>query len=174
MHGILRIHLLLVLCMFKFISICGVFKGDITKDGKLYIDNKAIHVFNQTKPADINWGSVGADYIVESTVSVARTNLNNAAAHLKGGAKKVIIAESSSDALMFVCGVNLDAYKPEYTVISNASSTTNCLATIAKVVQDKFGIEEVFMSSIRAADIIDIPVTNIIPTYTGAAESVGR
>jgi glyceraldehyde 3-phosphate dehydrogenase len=74
---------------------------------------------------------------------------------------------------MFVCGVNLDAYKPQYTVISSASSTSNCLAPVAKVVHDKFGLEEVFMSSIRAADIANIKSDNIVPTYTDAAQVVG-
>ncbi|KAG2120064.1 hypothetical protein BD769DRAFT_1749407 [Suillus cothurnatus] len=141
-----------------------------TTDGKLYIDNKPIHVFSQRTPENINWGSVGADYIVES--SGIFTTRVKAATHLIADAKKVIIT-ASSDAPMLVCGVNLDAYKPEYTVISSASSTSNCLAPVAKVVHDKFGLEEVFMSSIRAADIANIKSDNIVPTYTDAAQVVG-
>ncbi|KAG1884452.1 hypothetical protein F4604DRAFT_1919658 [Suillus subluteus] len=160
---------------FKSIPVHGNFEGDVHagRDGKLYIGNKPIHVFSQSKPEDINWGSVGANYIIES--SGFFTTRAKAAAHLMGGAKKVIIT-AISNAPMFICGVNLDAYKPEYTVISSASSTTNCLAPIAKVVHDKFGIEEVFMSSIRAVDITDNKsLTNtIIPTYTEAAEVVGK
>ncbi|KAG1801094.1 uncharacterized protein BJ212DRAFT_1450122 [Suillus subaureus] len=144
---------------FRSIPVHGNFKGDVHagKDGKLHINNKPIHVFSKIKPEDINWGSVGADYIIASSVVP----------------KKVIIT-AISDAPTFVCGVNLDTYKPEYTIISSASSTINCIAPIAKLVHDKFSIEEVFMSSIRAVDVTDNKsvANNIIPTYTEVAEVV--
>ncbi|KAG1803461.1 glycerol-3-phosphate dehydrogenase [Suillus subaureus] len=158
---------------FRSIPVHGNFKRDVRagKDGKLYINNKPIHVFSKVKSEDINWGSVGADHAIESSGSF--TTRAKAAAHLMGGAKKVIIT-AISNVPMFVCSVNIDAYKPEYTVISSASSTINCIAPIVKVVHDKFGIEEVFMSSIRAADVTDNKsvANNIIPTYTEAAEVV--
>ncbi|KAH9020243.1 glyceraldehyde-3-phosphate dehydrogenase [Lactarius hengduanensis] len=135
--------------MFKYDSVHGRFKGTIEiKDGKLVIDGHPITVFQERNPADIQWGSVGADYVVES--SGVFTTVDKASAHLKGGAKKVIISAPSADAPMFVVGVNLDAYDSKYTVISNASCTTNCLAPLAKVINDKFGIVEGLMSTIHA------------------------
>ncbi|KAI9571920.1 glyceraldehyde-3-phosphate dehydrogenase [Boletus coccyginus] len=174
--------------MFKYDSVHRRFEGDVSaKEGKLYIKGKAITVFAERDPANIKWGSVGADYIVESTGVFTTTE--KAAAHLKGGAKKVIISAPSADAPMFVCGVNLDAYDPKYTVISNASCTTNCLAPLAKVVNDKFGIVEGLMSTIHATTAtqktVDGPSAkdwrggravnnNIIPSSTGAAKAVGK
>jgi glyceraldehyde-3-phosphate dehydrogenase/erythrose-4-phosphate dehydrogenase len=102
--------------MFKYDSVHGRFKGTVeTKDGKLVVDGKAITVFNEKDPASIQWGSVGAHYVVES--SGVFTTIDKASAHLKGGAKKVIISAPSADAPMFVCGVNLDAYKSDYSVV---------------------------------------------------------
>ncbi|OAX37075.1 glyceraldehyde-3-phosphate dehydrogenase [Rhizopogon vinicolor AM-OR11-026] len=174
--------------MFKYDTVHGRFKGDVhTKDGKLYINNKPIHVFGERDPSNIQWGSVGADYIVESTGVF--TTIDKASAHLKGGAKKVIISAPSADAPMFVCGVNLDSYDSKYTVISNASCTTNCLAPLAKVIDDNFGIEEGLMSTIHATTAtqktVDGPSNkdwrggravnnNIIPSSTGAAKAVGK
>jgi len=174
--------------MFKYDSVHGTFKGSVeAKDGKLIIEGKPIHVFSERDPANIKWGDVGADYIVESTGVF--TTVDKASAHLKGGAKKVIISAPSADAPMFVCGVNLDAYKSEYTVISNASCTTNCLAPLAKVINDKFGIVEGLMSTIHATTAtqktVDGPSSkdwrggrsvnnNIIPSSTGAAKAVGK
>ncbi|KAH7927217.1 glyceraldehyde-3-phosphate dehydrogenase [Leucogyrophana mollusca] len=174
--------------MFKYDSVHGRFEGDVhTKDGKLYIDGKAITVYGERDPANIPWGSVGADYIVESTGVF--TTIDKASAHLKGGAKKVIISAPSADAPMFVCGVNLDTYDPKYTVISNASCTTNCLAPLAKIINDKFGIVEGLMSTIHATTAtqktVDGPSSkdwrggravnnNIIPSSTGAAKAVGK
>jgi len=174
--------------MFKYDSVHGRFEGDVhTKDGKLFINNKPIVVFSERDPANIAWGSVGADYIVESTGVFTTTD--KASAHLKGGAKKVIISAPSADAPMFVCGVNLDAYDSKYTVISNASCTTNCLAPLAKVINDKFGIVEGLMTTVHATtatqNTVDGPSSkdwrggravnnNIIPSSTGAAKAVGK
>jgi len=174
--------------MFKFDSVHGRFKGSVyAKEGKLYINEKPITIFAERDPANIKWGDVGADYIVESTGVF--TTIDKASAHLKGGAKKVIISAPSGDAPMFVCGVNLDAYDPKYTVISNASCTTNCLDPLAKVIHDNFGIVEGLMSTIHATTAtqktVDGPSAkdwrggravngNIIPSSTGAAKAVGK
>jgi glyceraldehyde 3-phosphate dehydrogenase len=174
--------------MFKYDSVHGRFKGSVeAKDGKLYIEGKPVTVFAERDPANIKWGEAGADYVVESTGVF--TTIDKASAHLKGGAKKVIISAPSADAPMFVCGVNLDKYDPKYTVISNASCTTNCLAPLAKVVHDKFGILEGLMTTVHATTAtqktVDGPShkdwrggrsvnNNIIPSSTGAAKAVGK
>ncbi|TFY76523.1 hypothetical protein EWM64_g7488 [Hericium alpestre] len=174
--------------MFKFDTVHGRYKGKVeSKDGKLYVDGHAIAAFNEKDPSAIPWGSVGADYVVES--SGVFTTEAKASEHLKGGAKKVIITAPSADAPMFVCGVNLDAYDPKYKVISNASCTTNCLAPLAKVVNDKFGIVEGLMSTIHSTTATQKTVDgpshkdwrggrgvngNIIPSSTGAAKAVGK
>lgn len=174
--------------MFKYDSTHGRFQGEVSlKDGKLVIDGKAITVFGERDPTAIQWGSAGADYIVESTGVF--TTIDKASAHLKGGAKKVIISAPSADAPMFVCGVNLDSYKPEYKVISNASCTTNCLAPLTKVIHDKYGIIEGLMTTVHATTAtqktVDGPSNkdwrggrgasaNIIPSSTGAAKAVGK
>ena len=140
----------------------GRFKGSVhAKDGKLYINDKSIVVHGERDPVNIKWSEAGAEYIVESTGVFTTTE--KASAHLKGGAKKVIISAPSSDApmsvsrllmsaaqlmkLRFVCGVNLDAYKSEYKVISNASCTTNCLAPLAKVMHDNVR-DRLFLASL--------------------------
>jgi glyceraldehyde 3-phosphate dehydrogenase len=174
--------------MFKYDSTHGRFKGTVeAKGGKLWIEGKPITVFAERDPTAIAWGSAGAEYIVESTGVF--TTIDKASAHLKGGAKKVIISAPSADAPMFVCGVNLDAYKPEYTVISNASCTTNCLAPLVKVINDKFGVVEGLMTTVHATTAtqktVDGPSNkdwrggrsvygNIIPSSTGAAKAVGK
>ncbi|RSH78849.1 uncharacterized protein EHS24_001770 [Apiotrichum porosum] len=174
--------------MFKYDSTHGRFKGTVeTKDGKLIINGKAITVHGERDPSAIPWGQDGADYVVESTGVF--TTIDKAGAHLKGGAKKVIISAPSADAPMFVCGVNLDQYKSEYKVISNASCTTNCLAPLAKVIHDNFGIVEGLMTTVHATTAtqktVDGPsakdwrggrgaAANIIPSSTGAAKAVGK
>jgi len=174
--------------MFKYDSTHGRFKGHVeAKDGKLYVNGNPVIVHNERDPANIKWGECGAEYIVESTGVF--TTIDKASAHLKGGAKKVIISAPSADAPMFVCGVNLDAYKPEYKVISNASCTTNCLAPLAKVINDNFGIIEGLMTTVHATTAtqktVDGPSNkdwrggrgasaNIIPSSTGAAKAVGK
>jgi glyceraldehyde 3-phosphate dehydrogenase len=174
--------------MFKYDSIHGRFPGNVeAKDGKLVVDGHSIIVSQERDPAQIKWGAAEADYVVES--SGVFTTIEKASGHLKGGAKKVIISAPSADAPMFVCGVNLDAYDPKYTVISNASCTTNCLAPLAKVIHDKYGIVEGLMSTIHSTTAtqktVDGPShkdwrggravgNNIIPSSTGAAKAVGK
>ncbi|PKY42541.1 glyceraldehyde-3-phosphate dehydrogenase [Rhizophagus irregularis] len=174
--------------LFKYDSTHGRYKGQIeAKDGKLILNGKEIAVFGEKNPADIKWCDVGAEYVIESTGVFTTTE--KASAHLKEGAKKVIISAPSADAPMFVCGVNLDAYKPEYNVISNASCTTNCLAPIAKVLNDKFGIIEGLMTTVHSTTATQKTVDgpsgkdwrggrgasqNIIPSSTGAAKAVGK
>ena len=127
--------------MFKYDSTHGKFKGEVKEDGKfLVVNGMKITVFNERDPTAIPWASAGAEYIVESTGVFTTTD--GASAHTKGGAKKVIISAPSADAPMFVMGVNHETYDKSLTVVSNASCTTNCLAPLAKVINDSFGIEE--------------------------------
>ncbi|CDS11357.1 hypothetical protein LRAMOSA03620 [Lichtheimia ramosa] len=174
--------------MLKYDTVHGKFPGTVeAKDGKLVVNGQAITVHNEKEPSDIPWGKDGAEYIIESTGVF--TTQEKAEAHLKGGAKRVIISAPSKDAPMFVCGVNLDDYKPDYKVISNASCTTNCLAPLAKVIHDEFGITEALMSTIHATTATQKTVDgpshkdwrsgrgnnpNIIPASTGAAKAVGK
>merc|ERR1711980_49499 len=174
--------------MFKYDSTHGQFKGEVKEDGKfLYVNGNKITVFNERDPANINWASAGAEYIVESTGVFTTTD--KALAHTKGGAKKVIISAPSADAPMFVMGVNHEKYDKSLTVVSNASCTTNCLAPLAKVINDNFGIIEGLMSTVHAITAtqktVDGPsgklwrdgrgaAQNIIPSSTGAAKAVGK
>ncbi|CAM9221259.1 unnamed protein product [Lampetra fluviatilis] len=138
--------------MFKYDSTHGPWKGDVKAEGgKLVIDGHAITIFQERDPSNIKWGDAGAKYVVESTGVF--TTVEKASTHLKGGAKKVIISAPSADAPMFVVGVNHEKYDPAVNVVSNASCTTNCLAPLAKVINDNF---------------------NIIPASTGAAKAVGK
>ncbi|QHO57354.1 Glyceraldehyde-3-phosphate dehydrogenase GAPC2, cytosolic [Arachis hypogaea] len=151
--------------MFKYDSVHGQWKHHElkVKDEKtLLFGEKPVTVFGIRNPEEIPWGSAGADIIVESTGVF--TDKDKAAAHLKGGAKKVIISAPSKDAPMFVVGVNEHEYKPELDIISNASCTTNCLAPLAKVINDRFGIVEGLMTTVHS----------IIPSSTGAAKAVGK
>ncbi|MBQ6868479.1 MAG: type I glyceraldehyde-3-phosphate dehydrogenase, partial [Clostridia bacterium] len=135
--------------MFKYDTVHGRFKGEVTCDEKhLIIDGKKIVIFTENDPKDIPWGEVGVEYVVES--SGAFKTIEKASAHITAGAKKVVITAPSSDAPMFVCGVNLDKYTKDMTVVSNASCTTNCLAPLAKVINDNFGIKEGLMTTVHA------------------------
>lgn len=174
--------------MLKYDSVHGIFKGTIdSKDGKLVVNGEEIAVFAAKDPAEINWASCGADYVIESTGVF--TTIDKASAHIKGGAKKVVISAPSNDAPMFVMGVNQDKYTKDMSVVSNASCTTNCLAPIVKVLNDKFGIVEGLMTTVHAATntqkTVDAPsakdwrggrsiLGNIIPSSTGAAKAVGK
>ena len=174
--------------MLKYDSTHGIFQGEVTtKDGKLVVNGKSVNVYGERDPANIPWGKDGAHYIVESTGVFTTTE--KASAHLKGGAKKVVISAPSADAPMYVCGVNLDSYDPSHAIVSNASCTTNCLAPLAKVLHDKFTIVEGLMSTVHATTAtqktVDGPShkdwrggrsagANIIPASTGAAKAVGK
>jgi glyceraldehyde 3-phosphate dehydrogenase len=176
--------------MFKYDSTHGHWKhSDIkVQDSKtLLFDNKPVSVFGIRNPDEIPWGETGAEYVVESTGVF--TDKEKASAHLKGGAKKVVISAPSKDAPMFVMGVNEDQYKSDIDIVSNASCTTNCLAPLAKVIHDKFGILEGLMTTVHAVTAtqktVDGPSMkdwrggraagfNIIPSSTGAAKAVGK
>lgn len=174
--------------LLKYDSTHGRFKGEVSHDDKsITVNGNKIAVYQAKNPAEIDWKSASAHYVVESTGVF--TTAEKAKAHLQGGAKKVIISAPSEDAPMFVCGVNLDAYKPELQVISNASCTTNCLAPLAKIINDKFGIVEGLMTTVHAVTAtqktVDGPsgkdwrsgraaTGNIIPASTGAAKAVGK
>merc|ERR1712227_210134 len=174
--------------MFKYDSTHGKFKGEVKEDGKfLYVNGNKITVFNERDPANIDWASAGAEYVVESTGVFTTTD--KALAHAKGGAKKEIISAPSADAPMFVMGVNHEKYDKSLQVVSNASCTTNCLAPLAKVINDNFGIIEGLMTTVHATTAtqktVDGPsgkdwrggrgaAQNIIPSSTGAAKAVGK
>lgn len=174
--------------MLRYDTVHGQYKGDITyTDNSIVVDGKEVRFFAERDPSLIPWSACGADYVVESTGVF--TDMEKAGAHLKGGAKKVIISAPSKDAPMFVCGVNLDAYKKDMSIVSNASCTTNCLAPLAKVVNDTFGIADGLMTTVHATTgtqkTVDGPsmkdwrggraaAGNIIPSSTGAAKAVGK
>ncbi len=174
--------------MLKYDTVHGRFNGSIElADGKLVVNGKAISVFAEMDPSNIKWSDCGAEYVVESTGVFTTTE--KASAHFKGGAKKVVISAPSGDAPMFVMGVNNDEYKADMNVVSNASCTTNCLAPIAKVLDDNFGIVEGLMTTVHATTAtqktVDGPsmkdwrggrgaAFNIIPSSTGAAKAVGK
>lgn len=175
--------------MLKYDSTHGQFKGTIEVDGTsgLIVNGKKIRFYAERDPAAIPWSETGAAYVVESTGVFTTTE--KASAHLKGGAKKVVISAPSADAPMFVMGVNNTSYKPDIDVLSNASCTTNCLAPLAKVINDKFGLVEGLMTTIHSytatQKTVDGPsakdwrggrtaAQNIIPSSTGAAKAVGK
>jgi glyceraldehyde 3-phosphate dehydrogenase len=174
--------------LLKYDSILGRFPGTVEVDGaNIVVDGKPLRVFSERDPAALPWGDAGADVVIESTGLF--TDRESAAKHLSAGAKKVIIsAPAKGPDVTLVLGVNFDAYdKDQHTVISNASCTTNCLAPVAKLLDDEFGIEHGLMTTIHAytADqrLQDLPhsdlrraraaAINLIPTSTGAAKAIG-
>ncbi|HPR39607.1 MAG TPA: type I glyceraldehyde-3-phosphate dehydrogenase [Oscillospiraceae bacterium] len=174
--------------MVKYDTVHGKFDGEIyAKDGKLVVNGKEIVVFDRKDPKEIPWGEIGAEYVVEST-GVFKT-IDTARAHIEAGARKVLITAPSKDAPMFVMGVNNDSYTPDIEILSNASCTTNCLAPLAKVINDNFGIKEGLMTTVHAVTGTQKTVDatskkdwrggrasngNIIPSSTGAAKAVGK
>lgn len=174
--------------MLKYDSTHGIFKGDVeVKDGKLIVNGKSIRVTSEMDPKNLKWDEIGAEYVVESTGLFLTKD--KAQAHLDAGAKKVVLsAPSKDDTPMFVMGVNHESYSGQ-DIVSNASCTTNCLAPIAKVLNDKFGITEGLMTTVHATTAtqktVDGPSKkdwrggrgasqNIIPSSTGAAKAVGK
>lgn len=176
--------------LFKYDSVHGKYPGTVVADkdsGCLIIDGTTkIKFFAERDPANIGWGSVGAEFVCESTGIFTTTE--KATAHLKGGAKKVIISAPSADAPMFVVGVNHTTYAGQ-DIVSNASCTTNCLAPVAKVLNDKFGLAEGLMTTVHATTATQLTVdgpskkdwrggraalVNLIPSSTGAAKAVGK
>jgi len=174
--------------MLKYDSTHGQFKGDIKIEGNdLIVNGKKVRFYMERDPANIPWAETGAYYIVESTGVFTTTE--KAKAHLKGGAKKVVISAPSADAPMFVMGVNNESYTSDIPVLSNASCTTNCLAPLAKVINDKYTIVEGLMTTVHSytatQKTVDGPsakdwrggrtaAQNIIPSSTGAAKAVGK
>ena len=176
--------------MFKYDTVHGQWKHHDVKvhdEKTLLFGEKSVKVFGCRNPEEIPWAEAGAEYVVESTGVF--TDKDKAAAHLKAGAKKVVISAPSKDAPMFVVGVNEKEYKPELNIVSNASCTTNCLAPLAKVIHDRFGIVEGLMTTVHSITAtqktVDGPSMkdwrggraasfNIIPSSTGAAKAVGK
>ena len=174
--------------MLRYDSTHGRFDGSIeVSEGTLVVNGETIRVTAERDPEDLAWSAVGADYIVEATGLF--TSVEKCGAHLRAGAKKVIISAPSPDAPMFVMGVNHEKYRPSMDIVSNASCTTNCLAPIVKVLNDNFGIIEGLMTTVHATTAtqktVDGPSAkdwrggrgagqNIIPSSTGAAKAVGK
>ncbi len=174
--------------MLRFDTVHGRFDGDVSiADGNLVVNGQTIRVTAEKDPNNLKWGDVGADYVVESTGIFK--DLDTAQYHINAGAKKVVISAPSNDAPMFVMGVNDDKYTSDMNIVSNASCTTNCLAPVAKVLNDKWGIVEGLMTTVHATTAtqktVDGPsmkdwrggrgaAFNIIPSSTGAAKAVGK
>ena len=174
--------------LLKYDSVHGRFDGEVeVKDGNLVVDGKTIRVTAERDPKNLKWDEAGADIVAECTGIF--TTLETAQYHIDGGAKKVVISAPSKDAPMFVMGVNDNELNESHTIVSNASCTTNCLAPLAKIIEDNFGIEEALMTTIHATTstqyTVDSPskknyrlgrsaLNNIIPTSTGAAKAVGK
>ena len=174
--------------MTKYDTVHGRFNGEIeAKDGNLVVNGKVIKVYNEMAPHNIPWGADGVDYVLECS-GVFKT-LEKAQAHIDAGAKKVIISAPSKDAPMFVMGVNHTTYDPSMNIVSNASCTTNCLAPLAKIINDNFGITEGLMTTVHSTTATQKTVdgaskkdwrggraasANIIPSSTGAAKAVGK
>lgn len=175
--------------MLKYDSTHGRFNGTVeVKDGNLIVNGQTIRVTSEKNPADLKWDEVDAEYVVESTGLFLTKE--TAQGHIDAGAKKVVMsAPSKDDTPMFVMGVNQDKYSSDMNIVSNASCTTNCLAPIAKVLHDNFGIKDGLMTTVHAATAtqktVDGPsmkdwrggrgaYQNIIPSSTGAAKAVGK
>jgi glyceraldehyde 3-phosphate dehydrogenase len=173
----------------KFDSVHGRFNGSVeVVDGNLVVNGKTVKVLGSRDPAQLPWGELGVDYVLECTGKFLTKE--SAQPHLDAGAKVVVLSgPSKDDTPMFVCGVNLDKYDTSMTVVSNASCTTNCLAPLAKVINDKFGIIEGLMTTVHAGtatqNVVDAfskknwrlsrsCFENIIPSTTGAAKAVGK
>ena len=174
--------------MTKYDTVHGRFEGEVCeKEGNLLVNGKEIKVYNEMDPHNIPWGELGVEYVLEC--SGVFTTLEKAQAHIDAGAKQVIISAPSKDAPMFVMGVNNTEYSPEMNIVSNASCTTNCLAPLAKVINDNFGIKEGLMTTVHSTTATQKTVdgaskkdwrggraasANIIPSSTGAAKAVGK
>jgi glyceraldehyde 3-phosphate dehydrogenase len=175
--------------MLKYDSVHGKFKGEVAvESGNLIVNGKTIRITAERNPEDLKWNEVSAEYVVESTGLFLTKE--TAEAHIKAGAKKVVLsAPSKDDTPMFVMGVNHKEMTAEQNIVSNASCTTNCLAPMAKVLHDKFGIVEGLMTTVHATTAtqktVDGPsmkdwrggraaLSNIIPSSTGAAKAVGK
>ncbi len=174
--------------LLKYDSVHGKFDGTVeVEDGQLIVNGKTVRITAERDPKNIKWDAVGADTVAECTGIF--TTLETAQYHIDGGAKKVVISAPSKDAPMFVMGVNHKEVKASDVIVSNASCTTNCLAPVAKVLNDSFGIEEALMTTIHASTstqfTVDSPsrknyrlgrsaMLNIIPSTTGAAVAVTK
>ena len=174
--------------MVQYDTVHGRFAGEIKEENNhLVVNGKEIKVYNEMDPKNIPWGELGVEYVLEC--SGVFTTLEKAQAHIDAGAKKVVISAPSKDAPMFVMGVNNDKYTSDMNIVSNASCTTNCLAPLAKVIHDNFGIKDGLMTTVHATTATQKTVdgaskkdwrggraaaANIIPSSTGAAKAVGK
>ena len=174
--------------MIKYDTVHGKFNGEVrAEEGRLIVNGKEIKVFNEMDPHNIPWGKEGVEDVLEC--SGVFTTLEKAQAHIDAGAKQVVISAPSKDAPMFVMGVNQEKYEPSMNIVSNASCTTNCLAPLAKVIHNNFGIKEGLMTTVHSTTATQKTVdgaskkdwrggraasANIIPSSTGAAKAVGK
>ena len=174
--------------MTKYDTVHGKFEGTVTENGgNLEVNGREVKVYNEMDPKNVPWGELGVEYVLECSGAI--TTVEKAPAHLEGGAKKVVISAPSKDAPMFVMGVNHEDYTPDMNIVSNASCTTNCLAPLAKIINDNFGIKEGLMTTVHATTATQKTVdgaskkdwrggraaaANIIPSTTGAAKAVGK
>jgi len=174
--------------MTKYDTVHGRFNGTVEeKDGVLIVNGKEIKIYNEMDPKNIPWGDLGVDYVLEC--SGVFTTIEKAQYHIDAGAKKVIISAPSADAPMFVMGVNNEEYDSSMNIVSNASCTTNCLAPLAKIINDNFGLKDGLMTTVHATTATQKTVdgaskkdwrggraaaANIIPSSTGAAKAVGK
>ena len=174
--------------LLKYDSVHGKYSGKVeVKNGQLVVDDRIIRVTAERNPEDLKWNEVSADVVIDCTGIF--TSLTTADAHLRAGAKKVVISAPSKDAPMFVMGVNHKDVKATDTIVSNASCTTNCLAPLAKIIDDEYEIIEGLMTTVHATTATQLTVdgpsrkdfrggrsalTNIIPASTGAAVAVGK